>query len=78
MRGQSMAVCEKTFRIYTSAPYSAEIIAVPPRDAVDPASAPAFDCSRDTVRHACESKGVEYRATSAGNNGNCCGPDGCG
>jgi arsenite methyltransferase len=77
IRGQSMAVCKKTFRIYTSAPYSAEIIAVPPRDALDPASASAFDCSRDTVRHPRETKGLEYRATSAGN-GNCCGPDGCG
>jgi arsenite methyltransferase len=77
LRGQSMAVCEKTFRIYTSSPYSADIIAVPPRDAVPPESAPAFDCSRDTVRHPRETKGLEYRATVRGN-GNCCGPDGCG
>jgi arsenite methyltransferase len=77
VRGQSMAVCEKTFGIYTNAPYSADIIAVPPRDAVDPASAPTFDCSRDSVRHPRETKGLEYRATVAGD-GNCCGPDGCG
>jgi arsenite methyltransferase len=77
VRGQSMAVCEKTFGIYTSAPYAADIIAVPPRDAVARDNASAFDCSRDSVRHPRETKGLEYRATVS-SNGNCCGSDGCG
>ena len=76
-RGQPMAVCEKTFRIYSSAPYTQEILPVPPREAVASESAPVFDCSRDTARHPRETKGLEYRATSNGD-ATCCGPDGCG
>ena len=76
-RGQPMAVCEKTFRIYSSAPYSDEILTVPPLEAVAPESAPVFDCSRDTARHPRETKGLEYRATANGT-ATCCGPDGCG
>ncbi len=75
-RGQPMAVCEKTFRIYSSAPYSEEILPVPPREAIAPESAPVFDCSRDTARHPRETKGLEYRATTNGA-ATCCGPDGC-
>jgi len=76
-RGQPMAVCEKTFRIYSSAPYSEDILPVPPLEAVAPESAPVFDCSRDTARHPRETKGLEYRATANGT-ATCCGPDGCG
>ncbi len=76
-RGQPMAVCEKTFRIYSSAPYSEDILPVPPREAVAPESAPVFDCSRDTARHPRETKGLEYRTTTNGNAA-CCGPEGCG
>jgi ubiquinone/menaquinone biosynthesis C-methylase UbiE len=76
-RGQPMAVCEKTFRIYSSAPYSEEILPVPPLEAIAPESAPIFDCSRDTARHPRETKGLEYRTTTNGN-ATCCGPDGCG
>ena len=75
-RGQPMAVCEKTFRIYSSAPYSEDILPVPPLEAVAPESAPVFDCSRDTARHPRETKGLEYRTTTNGN-ATCCGPDGC-
>jgi len=75
-RGQPMAVCDKTFRIYSSAPYSDEILPVPPLEAIAPESAPVFDCSRDTARHPRETKGLEYRTTTNGN-ATCCGPDGC-
>jgi arsenite methyltransferase len=75
-RGQPMAVCEKTFRIYSSAPYAADMLPVPPLNAIAPESAPVFDCSHDTVRHPRETKGLEYRATTSAN-ANCCGPDDC-
>lgn len=74
VRGRPMAACEKTFAIYTSAPYAADILPVAPRIPVAPESAPVFDCSRDTIRHPRETKGSEYRVTA---NGNGCGPDGC-
>jgi hypothetical protein len=77
VRGQPMAVCEKTFRIYTSAPYRDEILPVPPLQMVATDSAPVFDCSRDTVRSPRETKGLEYRVTTNGNS-TCWGPEGCG
>ncbi len=76
MRGEPMAVCEKTFGLYTRAPYRDEIIPVPALNAVAPEAAPVFDCSRDSVRHPRETKGIEYRVTTNGS-ANCCGPDGC-
>jgi arsenite methyltransferase len=75
-RGQPMAVCEKTFRIYSTAPYCMDILPVPPLDAVPPETAAVFDCSRDSLRHPRETKGLEYRVTSNGN-ATCCGPSGC-
>jgi SAM-dependent methyltransferase len=78
VRGQPMAVCEKTFRLYTSMPYAEAIIPVPPLQAIPLKDAPPFDCSRDSVRHPRETKGLDYRVTTNGA-GNCCGPDGrCG
>jgi hypothetical protein len=70
-------VCEKTFGIYTKAPYSGDIVPVPPLEAVALETAPVFDCSRDVVRAPRETKGLEYRTTTKGNT-NCCGPEGCG
>ncbi len=60
-RGERMAVCEKTFRLYTSPPYTDEIIGVEPLVAVTEAQ--VFDCSRDTRRHPKESKGEDYTLT---------------
>jgi SAM-dependent methyltransferase len=76
VRGEPMAVCEKTFRIYTNAPYADQIIPVPPLRTIPVEGAPAFDCSRDTIRHPRETKGLDYRATTNGATG-CCGPEGC-
>ncbi|MGH7781228.1 MAG: methyltransferase domain-containing protein, partial [Candidatus Binataceae bacterium] len=76
LRGQSMAVCEKTFRIYTNSPYVEDIIPVPPLRPVAPEEAPVFDCSRDTIRHPHETKGLDYRLTANGA-ASCCGPEGC-
>jgi ubiquinone/menaquinone biosynthesis C-methylase UbiE len=76
LRGQPMAVCEKTFKIYTGAPYAPDIIPVPPVRPVALEAAPAFDCSRDTMRHPRETKGLDYRITADGA-ASCCGPEGC-
>ncbi|HEY2107359.1 MAG TPA: methyltransferase domain-containing protein [Candidatus Binataceae bacterium] len=75
VRGQPMAVCEKTYRIYTSEPYAGSILPVAPLEPVALEDARPFDCSRDTIRHPRETKGVEYRATSA-SSASCCGPEG--
>lgn len=51
------AVCEKTFRIMTSAPYAAEVIPVEPYVAIPVSKAKPFDCS-SMVRAPSETKGI--------------------
>jgi arsenite methyltransferase len=75
-RGVPMAVCEKTFRLYTREPYARDVFPVEPRISMSPETAKPFDCSRDAVRHPRETKGLDYRATTEAA-GRCCGPDGC-
>lgn len=76
LRGQPMAVCEKTFRIYTNAPCARDIIPIPPLRPVAVEAAPPFDCSRDTIRHPRDTKGRDYYATT-NEAGICCGTEGC-
>jgi arsenite methyltransferase len=76
-RGARMAVCEKTFGIYSKAPYKDQFILVPPREDVPREKAGVFDCSRDHRRHPRESKGIEYKVTKisdsiCGPGSNCC------
>jgi len=63
-RGVATAVCDKTFRLYTSEPYARDIIPVPPRVEVPLDEAGAFDCARDARRDPRETKGTDYKTTS--------------
>jgi len=72
-RGARMAVCDKTFKLYSQAPYAGQFILVPPREEVALADAGLFDCSRDHKRHPRESKGLDYNVTRI--SGAVCGPD---
>ncbi len=72
VRGQPMAVCEKTFRILTSDPYEAHFYPVPAQVAVTEQI--AFDCSRDAVRSPQETKAGVKPETRLGD-ADCCGPD---
>ena len=72
-RGARVAVCEKTFEIYSRPPYQDEFILIPPREQVPRDKAGVFDCSRDHKRHPRETKGMEYNATRL--SGRVCGPD---
>ncbi len=72
-RGVRTAVCAKTYRLLTSAPYAREIIAVPPRVAIPEGKRRGFDCGRTAPRSPRETKGLEYRENRepcAG--GSCC------
>ena len=76
-RGARMAVCEKTFDIYSKPPYKDQFILVPPREEVAREGAGVFDCSRDHKRNPRESKGLEYNVTKisdgvCGPGTNCC------
>ena len=72
-RGERVAVCRKTFEIYSREPYSQFFEKVEPLVAA-PENQP-YDCSRTVARHPRESKGLEYHLTTAAKG--CCGPDGC-
>lgn len=76
-RGQRMAVCDKTFQLYTapSGPYHQDLISVLPHTEIPLEEATVFDCSRDHIRQPRETKGLEYRATLTTDSG-CCEPSG--
>jgi arsenite methyltransferase len=73
-RGARVAVCEKTFQIYSKPPYQGQFIPVQPREEIALEKAGVFDCSRDHRRHPRETKGLEYKATDT--SGSLCGPGG--
>lgn len=75
-RGKPMAVCGKTFRIMTSAPYAPHMAPVEPRVAIDEEHAGPFACNGSRVRDPQETKGADYHATTDPD-GECCAPGTC-
>ena len=75
-RGERIAVCDKTFRIYQSEPYASHFELVEPLEPIALADAEPFDCARTAPRHPRESKGLDYDITTDPA-GDVCGPDGC-
>lgn len=73
-RGKRYAVCAKTFELYRREPYAEHFAFVEPRVPVEPAEAKPFDCSRTTLRHPRETKGLDYDLTTDATA--CCAPDG--
>ena len=75
-RGQRMAVCDKTFKIYTNptSPYQPDIIPIAPHREIPLETAQSFDCARDRVRSPRETKGTDYHATIAAASSSCCDP----
>jgi arsenite methyltransferase len=76
-RGARMAVCDKTFKLYSQRPYAGQFILVPPREEIVLEAAGPFDCARDHRRHPRETKGVEFKVTQlsdsvSGPGSNCC------
>ncbi|MDZ7359139.1 MAG: methyltransferase domain-containing protein [candidate division KSB1 bacterium] len=77
-RGERMAVCDKTFRLYTrkESPYGQDLITVEPYNEIPLEEAKSFNCSKNARRHPKETKGQDYKVTEI-SEGSCCGPDGC-
>ncbi|HXG53535.1 MAG TPA: methyltransferase domain-containing protein [candidate division Zixibacteria bacterium] len=71
-RGTRIAVCEKTYELYSRPPYEGQFILVPPRLEVPREQAATFDCSRDRRRDPRETKGLDYKVTKFA--GSLCGP----
>jgi arsenite methyltransferase len=78
-RGERMAVCDKTFHLYTdpSSPYQSDLIPVLPHSEIPLESARSFNCSRDAVRDPRETKGLDYRATIKSEASSSCSTDSC-
>lgn len=74
-RGVRTAVCEKTFQIYSRAPYAEQITPVPPAVEVPLKDATAFDCNRTQVRPASDTKVGASELTLLPEN-DCCTPEG--
>ncbi|MGL5080815.1 MAG: methyltransferase domain-containing protein [Microcoleaceae cyanobacterium] len=78
-RGQRMAVCDKTFQLYThpNSPYHLDLIPVVPLQEVPVETATEFNCKVNAIRRPQETKGLDYRATVTSDNGSCCDPTDC-
>jgi hypothetical protein len=76
VRGQRMAVCDKTFQIYQREPYRDQVLAVEPYEPIPLEEAGEFDCRRTAIRHPRETKGLDYKVTTEAAAPSC-GPDDC-
>jgi arsenite methyltransferase len=78
VRGRRYAVCDKTYQLYRQEPYRAHFAPVDPLHEIPLAEAKPFNCATGKLRHAKETKGHDYNATTdasqcrEGGNGNCC------
>ncbi|MEP6809004.1 MAG: methyltransferase domain-containing protein [Chthoniobacterales bacterium] len=74
-RGVRYAVCDKTYNLYRKAPYQDSFEFVEPLSDIPLADAQPFDCSHTALRHPKETKGQDYKATTAASE--CCDGGGC-
>lgn len=77
-RGERVAVCDKTYKIYSKPPYRNEVELVEPFVDIPLEKAGEFPCTQDVLRrHPKETKGKDYKPTTK-NSGPVCGPNGNG
>lgn len=75
-RGVRTAVCEKTFKIYSQAPYADDFFGLTPYVPVNAERANPFDCRRNAIRDPREIKGTTFAKTQLPTT-DCCGPEPC-
>lgn len=73
-RGKRMAVCDKTFQIYSREPYANDVLPIEPYQTISLEEATTFDCHRSELRDPRETKGVDYEVTDLSGK-DCCDPD---
>ncbi len=76
IRGERMAVCDKTFNLYTKPPYADAITPIPPAEEIPLAEAKPFDCHGSPKRSPRETKNRAANLTIL-SAGDCCEPAGC-
>ncbi len=72
VRGQRMAVCDKTYERYRRAPYLDAILPVPPREEITDEQADRYDYKRKDRRDPRETKGQHNDTTTRGKPGGAC------
>lgn len=77
LRGERMAVCDKTFQILTSpqGAYANDMIPVSPYEDIALKDAQTFSCEGATIRHPKITKGTDYRVTQSTDSASCCTPE---
>ena len=75
-RGKRVAVCDKTFNIYSSGPYATQITPIQPTETVPLEEAPRFDCHQGALRDPQETK-TGKPSLNILPGGDCCGDTGC-
>ncbi len=76
-RGKRMAVCDKTFNLYSQAPYAEDITPIVPVQDIPLAKAKPFDCRKSAVRDPRETKSETSSSLSLLPISEECGPSGC-
>lgn len=78
-RGQRMAVCDKTFNLYTdpNGPYASNIIGIEPHVTIQLDDAKPFNCRVNAVRDVRQQKGEDFLDTISPEGGASCDGDGC-
>ncbi len=64
-RGVRIAVCDKTYHLYSTPPYQDQFILIPPEEEIPLEQAGIFDCARTARRHPRETKGMDYAVTQS-------------
>jgi len=79
MRGERMAVCDKTFQILTRerGPYAGQVVGIEPRTPIAATEAKPFACQKQSLRDPRQTKGVEYRETREAEGDACCTDGSC-
>lgn len=79
LRGERMAVCDKTFNLLTNekSPYVGQFIPVLPYEAIALEEAELFNCKTNAKRHPKESKGQDYNVTELTDGTASCSTDSC-
>ena len=77
-RGERMAVCDRTFQMYSQAPYSEDLILIEPEHEIPLENAEPFDCSIEfPVRTPQETKNKNSSTLTILPSGECCGTSDC-
>jgi SAM-dependent methyltransferase len=71
-RGQSMAICDRTYKTLQREPFAQHFYPVEPIEPVSLESAKPFECDQVRRRHPRETKGLEYDVTETACGDGCC------